>query len=77
MSLISLGNPFPNTRSLFTRQSDVKHRFSGIFTVSYGLDREKLEELNFMIRSSDPVECDPCPTRVSLSHLLVFQDLLV
>ncbi|KAH9893240.1 hypothetical protein C8Q73DRAFT_746032 [Cubamyces lactineus] len=29
--------------------------FEVIFTSSYGLDREQLEELNFMIKSSDPV----------------------
>ena len=33
-----------------------KPHFSGIFKISYGLDREQLEELNFMIRSSDTVE---------------------
>ncbi|KAI0091748.1 hypothetical protein BDY19DRAFT_991426 [Irpex rosettiformis] len=39
--------------------NNIKPHFTGIFTASYGLDREKLEELNFLIRSSDPVECRP------------------
>ncbi|EMD39194.1 hypothetical protein CERSUDRAFT_122630 [Gelatoporia subvermispora B] len=33
--------------------------FEVFFTASYGLSREQLEELNFMIRSSDPVEYSP------------------
>ncbi|THH02681.1 hypothetical protein EW026_g207 [Hermanssonia centrifuga] len=37
----------------------VKPHFEIIFTVSYGLPRERLEELNFRIKSSDPVECLP------------------
>ncbi|EIN06045.1 DNA ligase/mRNA capping enzyme, partial [Punctularia strigosozonata HHB-11173 SS5] len=37
------------------RNSDVLPHFEVFFTVSYGLSREQLEELNFLIKSSDPV----------------------
>lgn len=34
----------------------MKPCFHIIFTVSYGLSREQLEELNFLIKNSDPVD---------------------
>lgn len=51
-------------------QPDVKPHFCGIFPAAYGLDREKLEELNFMIKSSDPIECDSSPKRVRYGLIL-------
>ncbi|KAI0332785.1 hypothetical protein GY45DRAFT_1273530 [Cubamyces sp. BRFM 1775] len=43
-----------NADELKTHPTRPPH-FEIIFTSSYGLDREQLEELNFMIKSSDPV----------------------
>ncbi|OSD05314.1 hypothetical protein PYCCODRAFT_1385066 [Trametes coccinea BRFM310] len=37
-------------------------RFEVLFTASYGLGREQLEELNFIIKSSDPVPYSQCAT---------------
>ncbi|KAI0358264.1 hypothetical protein OH77DRAFT_1449955 [Trametes cingulata] len=45
--------------------------FKVIFTSSYGLDREQLEELNFMIKSSDPVPYGQCAIAgLSYTHKL-------
>ncbi|KAI0761918.1 hypothetical protein BC629DRAFT_1682669 [Irpex lacteus] len=46
-----------NPEDLLTNP-DAKPHFKGIFTSSYGLNREQLEELNFLIRSSDPIACE-------------------
>ncbi|KAI0955281.1 hypothetical protein AcW1_006907 [Taiwanofungus camphoratus] len=44
-----------NADTLKTNPAILPH-FEVFFTVCYGFTREKLEELNFMIKSSDPVE---------------------
>lgn len=52
-------------------QPDARPHFKGIFTSSYGLNREQLEELNFLIRSSDPVVCDSNKKRVRIQLLCI------
>lgn len=54
----------PLTNPALCVQPEAKPQFKGIFTSSYGLNREQLEELNFLIRSSDPIACESNKKRV-------------
>ncbi|KAI0369767.1 hypothetical protein BV20DRAFT_1044223 [Pilatotrama ljubarskyi] len=59
-----------NADELRTHPTRLPH-FEIIFTSSYGLDREQLEELNFMIKSSDPVPYGQCAIAgLSYTHKL-------
>jgi DNA ligase-4 len=53
------GSKVPSAWSRFNLQSTEGARqpvFESWFTCAYGLDRDKLEELNFLITSSDPIQ---------------------
>ncbi|KAH9933457.1 uncharacterized protein B0H18DRAFT_928466 [Fomitopsis serialis] len=47
-----------NSAALKTNPRCMPH-FEVFFTASYGLSRQELEQLNFRIKSSDPVRCEP------------------
>jgi hypothetical protein len=53
----------------------MRPHFEVHFTVSYGLERAQLEELNFMIKSSDPILYDDASSvQVCLPAVVGIQD---
>ncbi|KAJ6621297.1 hypothetical protein B0H10DRAFT_2017849 [Mycena sp. CBHHK59/15] len=59
VDLVVLGASWDKERGRELRVPDSRPHFHIYFTVSYGLDRNQLEEANFLIKTSDPVPHNP------------------